>query len=134
MPTPRQSKIKRILAVKAFILINIAILFLVTLSFGRELVRNYEIDQEISALEERAVALESRNREIIELAAKLQTDDYLEGEGRMRLSLKKPGEHVAIIPEPGEGDALAPYAEAAVAPESLELSNPRLWIEYFFDI
>jgi len=134
MPSPRQSKIKKILAIKAFILVNIAILFLVTLSFGRELVRNYEIDQEISALEGKAIALESQNQEILELAAKLQTDDYLEQEGRMRLSLKKPGEHVAIIPEPGEGEPIPEYIENTAASGEEVVSNPKLWLEYFLDI
>lgn len=109
------------------------VLFLVVLSFGREFVRNYEIDKEIRSLEEKAAMLESENQQILQLAERLKTDDYLEEEGRMRLGLKKPGENVVIISEPED---LTVPAEAPTAPiqENKKVSNPRLWLEYFFEI
>ena len=132
MPQPRQGKLRRVLGLRTFLIINLVILFLVTLSFGREFVRNYEIDKEIGNLEKRASSLESQNQEILELAERLNTDDYLEQEGRMRLGLKKPGENVVIISEPE--DITVPVQELGDVPASQENndSNPRLWWEYFF--
>jgi len=132
MPQPRQGKLRRVLGLRTFFIINIVILFLVTLSFGREFVRNYEIDKEISNLEEKAFSLESQNQEILELAERLNTDDYLEQEGRMRLGLKKPGENVVIISEPE--DITIPSQELSDTPtaQQKKISNPRLWWEYFF--
>lgn len=132
MPQPRQGKLRRVLGLRTFLIINLVILFLVTLSFGREFVRNYEIDKEIGNLEKRASSLESQNHEILELAERLNTDDYLEQEGRMRLGLKKPGENVVIISEPE--DITVPAQELGDVPASQDKkdSNPRLWWEYFF--
>jgi cell division protein FtsB len=132
MSQPRQSKIRKIFGLRSFLVVNLIILFLVTLSFGREFVRNYEIDQEIGKLEQRALALESQNQDILQLAERLKTDDYLEQEGRLRLGLMKPGENVAVIAEPEE-ESVQPLAsqEPAVA-LGKEKSNPRLWWEYFF--
>lgn len=132
MPQPRQGKLRRILGLKTFLIINLVILFLVTLSFGREFVRNHEIDKEISNLEEKAANLEAQNQEILELAERLNTDDYLEQEGRMRLGLQKPGESMVIIE--GSEDITEPSQVINTAPETQEgrVSNPRLWWEYFF--
>ena len=134
MPQPRQNKIRRVFGLKTFFIINLAILFLVTLSFGREFVRNYEIDKEIKNLEEKAAMIESQNQEILQLAEHLKTDDYLEEEGRVRLGLKKPGENVVIISEPEELTEPTQVPTAVAVQEDKKTSNPRLWLEYFFGI
>lgn len=135
MPQPRQSKIKRLFGLKTFLIVNLALLFLITLSFGREFVRNYEIDKEIKDLEEKAAALETHNQEIIELAERLNTDDYLEQEGRMRLGLMKPGEQVAVISEPElAGEIAEPEATGESKKANKQKSNIELWWEYFFDL
>ena len=131
MPTPRQGKLRKLLGLRTFLFINLIILFLVTLSFGREFVRNYEIDREIKQLEQRAVSLEQQNQDILQLAERLKTNDYLEQEGRLRLGLMKPGESVAVISEPEVGEPVQPAAEEAQDHE-ITMSNPRLWWNYFF--
>lgn len=134
MPTPKQGKLRRLLGLRTFLLINLVILFLVTLSFGREFVRNYEIDREINQLEQRALSLEQQNQDILQLAERLKTDDYLEQEGRLRLGLMKPGESVAIISEPEAGEAGEALSEPEDESSAAALSNPRLWWRYFFGI
>ena len=128
----RQSKLRRILGSRAMLLLNMIILFLVVFSFGREYVRNYEIDKEINALEEQALGLEAQNQEIAGLVGKLHTQDYLEEEARIKLGLKKPGEQVVVIPEPESGTVVPEAQRVAAAAESdKELSNPSLWWLYF---
>jgi len=121
------------LGLRTFLIINLIVLFLVVLSFGREFVRNYEIDKEIKGLEERAAMLESENQQILQLAERLKTDDYLEEEGRMRLGLKKPGENVVVVSEP-EDLTVPIQAPSEPSKEDRKISNPRLWLEYFFGI
>jgi len=132
MPTPRQGKLRRLLGLRTFLFINLIILFLVTLSFGREFVRNYEIDREIKQLEQRASSLEQQNQDILQLAERLKTNDYLEQEGRLRLGLMKPGENVAVISEPEVGEAVELTGEETKEKILETTSNPRLWWSYFF--
>lgn len=123
---------RRLLGLRTFLFINLIILFLVTLSFGREFVRNYEIDREIKQLEQRASSLEQQNQDILQLAERLKTNDYLEQEGRLRLGLMKPGENVAVISEPEVGEAVELTGEETKEKILETTSNPRLWWSYFF--
>ena len=133
MREPRQGKLRRLLGLKSFFAVNLCILFLVALSFGREFVRNYEIDKEIKSLEDKATALEARNQDILQLAERLKTTDYLEEEARVKLGLMKPGEAVAVIPEPSAETAVPPAEQTSANGEApaKEKSNARLWLEYF---
>jgi len=124
--------LRRLLGLRTFLFINLIILFLVTLSFGREFVRNYEIDREIKQLEQRASSLEQQNQDILQLAERLKTNDYLEQEGRLRLGLMKPGENVAVISEPEVGEAVELTGEETKEKILETTSNPRLWWSYFF--
>lgn len=127
----RQGKFRRILRLRVILVLNVVLLFFVVVSFGREYVRNYEIDKEIKNLEAEAQKLESENENILSLVNRLQTADYLEEEARLKLGLKKPGEQVVVIPEP-EMDAAAGQEIVLAANEEKEPSNPRLWWNYFF--
>jgi len=129
----RQSKLRRIFGLRLFLIINIIVLFFVVLGFGREYIRNYEIDKEIKELAERAQGLETQNQDILNLVDKLKTDDYLEEEARLKLGLKKPGESVAVVPEDAPVYKPEVKSSPGVAPaQESEPSNPELWWKYFF--
>ena len=128
---PRQSKIRRIFGLRLFLFINLIVLFFVILSFGREYIRNYEIDKEINELGKKAVALEAQNQNILNLVDKLKTSDFLEQEARLKLGLKKPGENVVVVPE--HEPVREPEAGLETLPsEESEPGNPELWWRYFF--
>jgi cell division protein FtsB len=127
----RQSKLRQILGLRALLFVNLVILFFVALSFGREYVRNYEIDKEIGELGARAQEIESKNQNIISLVERLKTNDFLEGEARLKLGLQKPGEEVAVISEPQIEDK--PKSQAVTLAETGNpVSNQKLWWLYFF--
>lgn len=101
-------------------------LLLVAFSFGRELYNNYQIDQEIARLEAQKSSLEAEHFSILSLKEQLGSEDYLEGEARLKFGLKREGEQVVVLPE-----QTAKPTEQKSAPVREE-RNFRLWIQYFF--
>lgn len=78
---------------------------------------------------------EGRKLSLVELLARLDSDEALDKEARTRLGLRKPGERVIIL-QGGDGmqaswqdDVQAPLANL-VGPDVR--SNPRRWLDYFF--
>lgn len=118
----------------AFLVANVAILFLVGVSTIRESYRGWTVDREIRALEAQAEALEGRKMKLVELTDSLMKPEEVELEARRRLGWKKEGERVVVLTGyeatgtwTGERSALAD-----VPSEPPPLSNPERWWNYFF--
>jgi len=139
MRAPKKSFIRRILELRMFMVVNLLILFFLSLSFGREFLRDYQIQSEINNLRTDAESIEARNFEITDYNAELQTQAYLEEEARLRLGLGDPGENLVIIIDQ-EGEQMIDSeisAEQLITNNyqlaTLEASNPERWYYYFFD-
>lgn len=139
MPEPKKNFVWGILERKVFLMINLFILILLVVSFGREFLRDYQIDREITALREQAEELEARNLEIADLNAEFETEGFLEGEARLRLGLSKPGEQVVVIEEAGaevlgaETATLTGVTPGSVPVEHEQYHNAARWYFYFFN-
>ena len=139
MPAPKKSFIRRVLELRMFLVVNLLILFFLSLSFGREFLRDYQIQREINNLRTDAESIEARNFEITDYNAELQTQAYLEEEARLRLGLGEPGENLVIIMDQ-DGQSVV---ESEISSEqlttqnsqliTLDASNPERWYYYFFD-
>ncbi len=115
-----------------FLAANLALLMVVGISTVRETYRGWTVDAEIKALEQKAQQLEGRHSQLSELAAKLQSDQYVEKQARAKLGLQKPGEHVVILEGFSATSASMNLAVADVKPEELDLrSNPQRWLDFF---
>ena len=108
-------------------------LVLVGISLGKEIMRKYQVDQEISSLETSIADLEHRNQELNNLINYLQTDAYKEIQARKQLGLQKEGEVAISI----QSDLTKPE----ISPENSDddnmteiKSNPRKWWDYFFQL
>ncbi len=134
---------RRLLEWRVFLVVNVLVLFLLALSFGKEFARNYTIQREINALQSQADALSARNIEIQQLTQAIQTESFIEREARLKLGLSKPGERVVVI---DDGEALTgvsgtPITEEVTTAVSAssdvveipEVANPLKWWYYFFD-
>ncbi|MCE9585965.1 septum formation initiator family protein [Candidatus Uhrbacteria bacterium] len=111
-------------------------LFLVVgISTVRETYREWQVDQEIHQMQAQIEQYEGRKLSLVELLARLDSDEALDKEARTRLGLRKPGERVIIL-QGGDGlqaswqdDVQTPVVNVAVADLR---SNPRRWLDYFF--
>lgn len=110
-------------------IVNLAVLAFLVLGFGREYLRNLEIERSIADLEAQNAALEGRRLESLSVIESLSSEYYLEGEARRKHGLAKPGETLAIVEN--SGAVAAAYEEAADA--TTTTNNAVRWWEYFFD-
>lgn len=95
---------------------------LIAISVGREFYLNYTMQKEIRALEQEAIRLEARRLELLELAKKFESGEFLEREARLELGLQKLGERVVVV-QPSAGE------ERSV--DRAPRRNPQLWWDYF---
>jgi cell division protein FtsB len=139
MPAPKKHFLRRILELRLFLVVNLFILCFLTLSFGREFFRDYQIQRDIEALQAEAEALETRNLEIAAYNSELQTEDFLESEARLRLGYAEPGEQLVVVVNPDETatDQNETYSELITHNSELaefeNVSNTQRWYYYFFD-
>ncbi len=111
-----------------------ALFLVVGISTVRETYREWKVDQEISQMQTQIETYEGRKLSLVELLARLDSQDALDKEARTRLGLKKPGERVIIL----QGtDSSASWQEEpsalAVNQEGPDTrSNPQRWLDYFF--
>ncbi len=138
---PRTSFIRRLLGLRVFLVVNVLVLLFLGLSFGKEFVHNYEIQQEISELQSQADQLAAHNFEVQQLSQVMQTESYVEREARLKLGLSKPGEQVVVVgandPKPAapvQEDPVATATEETTQSGSMTaIANPKKWWYYFFD-
>jgi len=144
MPERRKPLWRRLIEFRLLFVVNAVILVAIGFSFGREWVRNREIQGEIAGLQEQAAALQARNLQIADLNTAFRTESFIEREARLKLGLKKPGETVVVIQDGGAESAAASDADAeaiakAADPRTLlaidssepEVANPVKWWHYF---
>jgi cell division protein FtsB len=139
MPRHHRTWLRRVLEFRFLFVVNMIVLIFLAWSFGREFLRNREIQRDIASLQAEADALQARNLEITRLHSTLQTESSIEREARLKLGLKKPGEQVVVIQpgtqttQDGDGDASSdPFGILSGEAEMRVVANPVKWWYYFF--
>jgi len=140
MPEHKKSFIRRILELRIFLVVNLLVLGFLALSFGREFMRDWEINREIDALRTEAEELQAHNLEIAQLNNELNSEMFIEGEARLKLGLVKPGEQLVVVMDDEAADSgvvtetYAPVQHLDYEPAELDtVANPTKWWYYFFD-
>ncbi len=134
---PREARVpwwNKLAHSRLFLLIAAGLVLFLLVSFVREVVHRYEINQEISNLESQINDLESRQQTLTGLLDYFSSPLFQEQEARQKLGKAKPGESVVIIPlEDDETPTLDGKVNAtAQADEGGALPNPVKWWRYFF--
>ncbi|MCR4312494.1 MAG: septum formation initiator family protein [Candidatus Uhrbacteria bacterium] len=114
---------------KIAIILNLVIFSVLGFGFGREYLRNLEIEQEIARMEGENDRLEADRLEAMRLIQDLSSTYYLEGEARTKRGLGEPGETMIIVKDDGD----ASDADEAVPLTDTTIVNPLRWYYYFFD-
>lgn len=119
---------KALLRYRTFFIVMLGLLVILSLSVGREFVRNASIKKEIADLEMRQEELKAENFSSMDYIDYLSTEQFLEKEAREKFGKARPGETVVV---------LEPVAESEVEEEKIEellkLTNTQLWFAYFFN-
>lgn len=108
------------------LLVNIALGILgvyLAISLLGTIKRNYELQREISATEEKNKQLEQSNLELTYQIAYYQTDLYKDKAARAKLGLQAPGESVLILPK-------AEVATSSAPSKKSKRSNFAQWIDF----
>ncbi len=95
---------------------------------AKEVGNRYNIETEISTLEQSVLDLEKGNQELTDLIGYLKTPSFQEREVRQKLNLQKPGEFVVVLPE----ETTVPTDEKAVSVSISRAGNLLKWWDYFF--
>ncbi len=144
MPEVKKPFWRRLIEFRLLFLINAGILVALGFAFGREYIRNREIQNEISRLQSESSSLQARNLEIADLNTAFRTESFIEREARLKLGMKKPGENVVVIQQtetqPVEIELSTDKDEdesdrdprLLLATEDSEIvANPLKWWQYF---
>lgn len=107
---------------------GVAVLFIL-LSLGQEVNRRWQIEREVTRLEQEAGSLKKGVVELQHLNEYFRTPDYQERLAREKLNYRAPGEEVVLIPEgeaPREGEVVSQEVQRK------EMSIPLKWWYVFF--
>lgn len=109
-------------------IITLILIVLLVFSFikvSKEVLLRYEINKEISELDNKLQSLEEKTKKTNNLIAYLQTDEYIEEEARLKLNLSKPGEkQINLTAQPSSSMEIE---------ESDNRTNISKWFNYFFE-
>lgn len=103
-------------------LVNIAVLFVLAIVFGREYIGNQQIQRTIAQVQEDMEELEAQQSSTLRFIDYLSSETYLEEEGR-RQGLGKEGETLLVVQLP---------EEEVVEVDDEEQSYIVHWFHYFF--
>jgi cell division protein FtsB len=112
---------------KYFSLVLTAILVFVVIALGRESYRYFKISQEIRDLEKQIEEFRKNNEELSKMKDYFQSREFLQDEARGKLNLVKEGEKLIIVSDGGDLQE-----EIETKETKPEISNIKLWLEYFF--
>jgi cell division protein FtsB len=124
-----QSWLRVITKVSTFFVVGVVVLFLLCLGFGREYLRNREIERNIYDLQVQNDELSSKQLAALSVIQSLSSEYYLEGEGRTKHGLAKPGEEEIVIQQP----ELVANEIDDNRDEVLDAGNFVRWYYYFFN-
>ncbi len=99
--------------------ILLILLGMIFYSFGGQMVKMYNVQREITNIQEQMDELKVKNDALKKQLEQLNSDAYIEREAREKLGLVKPGEKIILEAKPGEEGSRIPAA--AKNPKEIEV-------------
>lgn len=114
---------------RVFLWVNLALFLLLGLGFGREYLRNLEIEREIARMQEENARLEEQRLQSMQLIEELSSTYYLESEARKKRGMGEDGETLIVVQGADQvDDSIAKDVQIGD-----DVPNPLRWFYYFFD-
>ena len=120
--------LKRTFRSSWFFALILLLLILFSVALFREMMRKLEIQNEIKKLETEVTKMQNRNNELTSLIEYFKSDEFVEKEGRTKLSLKKPGETVVSLAANNQTSTVENNQVMQVS----SANNYQVWKDYFF--
>ena len=128
---------------KTFFVIFLLILLALSVPLVKNIGDRRRINAEIKGLEAEIKLTDNKNNDLNKLISYLESDQYLEGQARLNMGLKKEGEEVVVLkglnnksaenltnnPAVSDSPYTVPGLEKQVS--SNDYSNPIKWLKYF---
>lgn len=127
---PQSSSLRRFFTSRLFFVVIFSVIGLVIFGSIRTYYQDYKVKQEIASLQSEVVQLQKKKFQSMELLEYVTSNAFVEEKARTELNLKKPGEHVLIIPTLHSQQEQKQVPGAASA-SGQNLSNPIKWWYYF---
>ncbi|MBI4276398.1 hypothetical protein HY629_01010 [Candidatus Uhrbacteria bacterium] len=108
-------------------LVSVIILFFVSSSLARQLMRQYTVTSDLTRLTREAERIEEDNGRLRTLIGYAKSLPFIEREARLKKTLQKPGEEVVVV------QGAAPIA-ATHNTETDDRSNARKWFDLFLRV
>jgi cell division protein FtsB len=110
--------------------LGLLIVVLISFPLAKNLSRKYAISEEIREIQNEIKELESKNKDFKKIITYLDTDDFVEEQGRLNLGLKKQGEEVVVIKDMDKINDIKKES-MEIKSDFKEESNPKKWFRYF---
>lgn len=123
---------RRFLGSRLLLVLEVGMIILFIVALSKEMVRRWEIRQDIRTLEQEIAELREQNAELSGLITYFQSDYYKEREARLKLGLQKEGESALSLPIPNSGSLNQAENKLAVNSAEGPLALPQKWWNYFF--
>lgn len=104
-----------------------AVSILLTVSLGRAFATQFTLSQSVRRVRLEIAQLSAQQASLSTLVARFQSPQALESDARLRLNLAKPGEVLAVLPDP------APATRSGSTTSPSIRSIPSRWFSYFFE-
>lgn len=131
MSQTKESTLQRVLLSRWFLFLLLGLVIMIAIGYARAYYEDYQVRQQISALEKEVESLQKKKFAALELLERANTESFLEEKAKTELNLKKPEEKVLIIPEIANSEAETEAIFNPPAVDEAPLSNPRKWWYYF---
>ncbi|MFH0840873.1 MAG: septum formation initiator family protein [bacterium] len=115
-------------------LICLSVLFIIIKPMITNIRQKQRINEEIKALQVEIEKAEAKNSDFQKMLDYLESDQFVEEQARLNMSLKREGEKVAVVQDvrAEEETAQPPRVPQAVDKVGL-VNNLEKWISYFFN-
>lgn len=124
MKASKRTLAYRLLQSKTLAVVLVIIAIVSIFRFSREVTLRVRFTKQVNDLKQQIISLQQQQNNLSSLIEYLGTDAYLESEARKKLSMRKPGEQLVVVP-----DANKP---TGVLTENGETNFAQLWWQYFF--
>lgn len=130
----RKSTLAKFLTGQIFLtLICLSVLFIIVRPMIVNIRQKQRINEEIQALQMEIEKAEAQNSDFQKMLNYLESDEFVEEQARLNMSLKREGEKVAVVQDSRQEQVVAQPPQVPQAVDKISLrNNLGKWISYFF--